>query len=481
MTSITPRTTQPETQPKAAKPARPKLRPLQKECVDKLEKFILALDTLAVYNGSDMGTGKTAETLDLIRRLQKKQFNGKEIRALIVCPKVVKLNWKNEIRMWWPKECGIWVIDSEKDFLEEMQHGFGLTAFNIITYNMLMMPRVLKILKKKRFDFLVLDEAHKVKGLRDKTKMKGTPTMKAAVLDHIWPRAMFKICLSGTPFKSSIMDCYTVFHRILPKEFPDYFTFAKKYCYEEDTPYGVKYYGIRNADKLKKIIRSRFFVRYTKKQMAPELPDKIWTKISLGPEYQVPMTEEEKLAWEQYEEAMDEFHSSLDHMPPRPPKAIATQRRELGLMKVNPSIELVKDFVDNGIPTILFCTHIEVLKKFEKAFKKFQPGIIYGATKDKDRNEAIERFQRGSTDLFIGQIHAAGIGCNLTRAECVVLGENEYDPATVAQGVDRAHRIGQKNSVSVYWLAVEGSVDEKITRNCIAKARNFGKVLNENS
>ncbi len=39
-----------------------------------------------------------------------------------------------------------------------------------------------------------------------------------------------------------------------------------------------------------------------------------------------------------------------------------------------------------------------------------------------------------------------------------------WNPAIEAQATDRAHRIGQQQSVTVYHLIAEGTIEEKIQR-----------------
>jgi SNF2 family DNA or RNA helicase len=94
-----------------------------------------------------------------------------------------------------------------------------------------------------------------------------------------------------------------------------------------------------------------------------------------------------------------------------------------------------------------------------------------------EREKAIELFQGGKTNLFIGQIAAAGIGITLTRASHCILAECDYSPATMSQAINRLHRIGQKNSVNVYFLLVEDSSEYDIMQILVDKIKAFDQVL----
>ena len=57
---------------------------------------------------------------------------------------------------------------------------------------------------------------------------------------------------------------------------------------------------------------------------------------------------------------------------------------------------------------------------------------------------------------------AGGTGLNLTKAEYVFLLDPWWNPAVEAQAVDRAHRIGQQNTVLSYKFISKNTVEEKI-------------------
>ena len=71
--------------------------------------------------------------------------------------------------------------------------------------------------------------------------------------------------------------------------------------------------------------------------------------------------------------------------------------------------------------------------------------------------------------LFIGGIRSAGLGLTLTAASTVVFVELDWTPAAMKQAEDRLHRIGQKSSVLVQHLVIDGSIDARMARIIVEK------------
>jgi hypothetical protein len=96
---------------------------------------------------------------------------------------------------------------------------------------------------------------------------------------------------------------------------------------------------------------------------------------------------------------------------------------------------------------------------------------VDGRTPQDKRQKAVDDFQNGKTNLFIGNIRAAGVGLTLTRSCHVVFAELDWVPGNLSQAEDRAHRIGQHKSVLVQHLVVDGSLDAEMAHRCIGKQK----------
>ncbi len=417
--------------------------PFQVEAVEKTVAFLRGKG--AAYNSSEMGCGKSAITIRAIEAM-----GLPEAKILVICPAIVCLVWEKEIRKW----------------SQELEP----SNYYVISYEKAAKEKYYADLKALSFDFLVLDESHYLKNLKAKRTQN--------ILKHIWPVAKYKICLSGTPMTQSVMDMWPVISKICPEDFGSYWDFAKQFTNMVRTPFGpgYKFEGVKNHEKLRSIIKSKFFFRYTKEQVLKDLPPKTYQCIPLGPEYRV---EADPEAQEHYLKLLKQS-IVLNLPPPQPPVPIATLFREQGLKKVPAVVEYCKNILDSDTPLVVFFQHTAVGQQLETELNKYAPVKIEGSTSQEQRKAAIEDFQSGKTNLFLGQIKAAGIGITLTRASTVAFAELSYSPADISQACDRTHRMGQLNNVTIYYFSVIDSLDERIQDVLMRKSSDFKKVLGEN-
>jgi SWI/SNF-related matrix-associated actin-dependent regulator of chromatin subfamily A member 5 len=98
---------------------------------------------------------------------------------------------------------------------------------------------------------------------------------------------------------------------------------------------------------------------------------------------------------------------------------------------------------------------------------------IDGSTDMNMRDSQIEDFMAEGSDryIFLLSTRAGGLGINLTAADTVVIYDSDFNPQMDLQAMDRAHRIGQKNSVNVYRLITENTVEEKIVERQMIKLK----------
>ena len=97
--------------------------------------------------------------------------------------------------------------------------------------------------------------------------------------------------------------------------------------------------------------------------------------------------------------------------------------------------------------------------------------------KTRDRATMVRRFKDGSVPVFLISLKAGGLGLNLTEADYCFLLDPWWNPATEAQAVDRAHRIGQTRNVMVYRLIAKDTIEEKVMALKARKAELFSSVI----
>jgi SWI/SNF-related matrix-associated actin-dependent regulator 1 of chromatin subfamily A len=296
-----------------------------------------------------------------------------------------------------------------------------------------------------------------------------------AILGPIWEKTKYRQALSGTPITDCVVDLYSLANKFLPSKFKNYYEFANTFAHQDVGPWATVYYGIKNAEVLKKIIRSTFFVRYTKEEAGLDLPPKVFQKVLLPDTYafKVPVTEEEVLKAE-----VEALTLSIETGTkiPAVPKTIAGHRKAAAIKK----LPAVIDFIENALeqePVVVFGWHLDVIKNIASHFSAYNPSVITGETPPKDRQESVRRFQDGETKLFIGNMVAAGVGTTLTAASCVIMAELSWSPPDVAQSIDRLNRIGAKYTTSIYYFEVQGSIENRIIDAVVNKVKVFEKLM----
>jgi SNF2 family DNA or RNA helicase len=414
-----------------------------------------ALERLKVLIADDMGLGKTLQAIAFLQA-------RKDLRpALIVCPASLKLNWEAEIKKFAEPcpENRVEVLSGEKPYRTD-------APIAIINYDVL---DSWKVLLKKKEKVVVLDESHYIKN-------RSARRTKAA--QSIAKDAEAIICLTGTPVLNRPMDLFTQLNLLAPNEFPDCFQYGLRYCNGHkkrifvrggEEKYVWDFSGASNTDELYERLRSTVMIRRLKKDVLKELPPKriavVPVEMSKPEEYRI--AEKDFMYWlkewtkrGRYDQnrlaasAKAETLTKIEYL-----KQCALR------LKIKSVLEWVSDFLESGEKLILFAHHKNVIDYLEKKF----PGsaVLRGGEDAKTKQLAVDRFQKDKEcRLFIGSIQAAGVGLTLTAASNVAFIEFPWRPADLDQAIDRAHRIGQTNSVTAWCLvaSVPGmkTVDERI-------------------
>ena len=135
--------------------------------------------------------------------------------------------------------------------------------------------------------------------------------------------------------------------------------------------------------------------------------------------------------------------------------------RSLSAMgKVAQAIDFAKNFLASGKPLIIFCGYHDIVDALCAAF----PHAVRVTGRDSliEKQAAVDAFQSGRTNLIICSIRAAGVGLTLTTSSNVAFVEFPWTYADCCQCEDRAHRIGQKDNVTCYYLIGRGTIDRAL-------------------
>ena len=122
----------------------------------------------------------------------------------------------------------------------------------------------------------------------------------------------------------------------------------------------------------------------------------------------------------------------------------------------------------------------EIIQRIIKEYGEDSYVHYYGLTSQEDRQNNIRKFQNDPNCRFIiGTPQTGGYGITLTQAHTVIYYSNSYDLEKRLQSEDRAHRIGQKKTVTYIDLICEDTVDEKIVKALRDKINIASEVMGE--
>ena len=123
---------------------------------------------------------------------------------------------------------------------------------------------------------------------------------------------------------------------------------------------------------------------------------------------------------------------------------------------------LLPDMLAEGRRILLFSQFTSMLTLIEAELKKRKLPWVKLTGQSQRRDAIIEQFTSGQVPLFLISLKAGGVGLNLPQADTVIHYDPWWNPAVEAQATDRAHRIGQTQSVWVIKLVAQGTLEERI-------------------
>lgn len=436
------------------------LRPYQKVGVAYLaskRRAILA---------DEMGTGKTLQSLCTVAATNAWP-------AVVVCPASLRINWQREAQQWFPdKKAAVIGLGGGKKRDQEI---LNAKDADIIILNYDIAKDVLPALQDAGIEpkALICDEAHYVKDLKSQRGM----AIQDMAHDLTQRRDSVVILATGTPVINRPADLIAPL-KIMGNlnEFGGWKGFVTRYCNAKQTRWGWDISGASNIRELEQKLRATCYIRRTKDQVLQELPDKQRTavEITLPP-----------AALKAYADVEREFASwyrgFTDDNSAETLRRITALRQAVGQGKIEPTISFVKDIVDTGEKAIVFAIHKEVQDAILNGLRAEQLRVasITGEMESEQRQAAVDRFQYGQADVIVCSQKAAGTGLTLTAASNVVFAEYDWTAASHDQAEDRAHRLGQKNAVNVWYIHAAGTIDDAMAQTVEYKRKIAHRVAGD--
>lgn len=431
----------------------------------QLKGIARGLELKRFMNCDEPGLGKTLQSIATINI-------ASAFPCLVICPSSLKINWMREWEKFTDKKAMI-LTDKVRDtwtfFFQT-----GMHQVFIVNYESLKKYFVQRIKKSEGwtlrdvefrnsinlFKSVIIDESH---------RCKSASTQQAKFCKGICTGKEWIIELTGTPVVNRPKDLIpqlAILNRM--KDFGGYKPFVNRYCS-----------GQREASNLKELnfnLWKYCMFRREKSLVLTDLPDKIrqvnTCEITNRKEY-VDAERDLIMYLQKYKDADDEKIEKALRGEVMVRINILRQISARG--KVRDVIEFVKDFRENGKKIILFCSLHEVVDQLKRYFPTAVS--VTGRDSQDDKQRAVDAFQNNpKTDIIICSIKAAGVGLTLTASSNVAFVEFPWTYADCCQCEDRAHRIGQKDSVTCYYFLGRRTIDEKVYR-IIQEKKNIANAV----
>lgn len=400
------------------------LRPFQQEGL----AFLLRHDRCLLAD--EMGLGKTVQALAYLAETAA-------FPALVIPPPHLTRNWMEESTRFLR-------IGGEPPRVHVIH---GLTPYDLPPADIYIMHYLLlrgwkDVLPTLGFRAVIFDEVQ---------ELRHTGTEKYSAASLLSESCERVIGLSGTPIYNVGGEIWNVINILDFHFLGDWESFTREWCY-----------GYGNAIVAKPALlgdylrREGLMLRRTKQEVLHELPpkrravqeldwnDKLYAQL-MAPVFP------DVIRWKTDGTLTASARAMLE-------ESISQHvRQATGIAKAPYVCQFVRALLSSGEKVLLFAHHHAVMDIYREELKAFHPCFITGRETISAKAEAVERFMSGWTDVLCISLRAAS-GLNLQRATCVVFGELDWSPAVHSQAEDRAHRIGQEDSLLCYYLvAPQGS------------------------
>lgn len=393
--------------------------------------------------GDDMGTGKTVQSIVAMRIL----FQRGDVRsALIVVPLALLRNWDRELEKWAPTLSGVTVVRGPKE-LRRVQWERPAHVW-IATYGVVRSD-IEEIREHHSFDLVVLDE---IQAIKNRTAQQARAAKRL-------PRAR-SWGLSGTPIENSVDDLCSIYGFLSPGLLP---------------AEGVDPFAARSAIE-------PHFLRRRKMDVLKDLPEKHafdeWLLLEGEQRRAYERAEHEGRVWlselgtEVTVQHVLKLLQRLKMLCNRDPKSGTSAK--LLLLE-----ERVEELVSQGAKALVFSQYLaEGVEPITERLSAFRPVVITGAVSAGNRDRAVQAFQNDpECKLLVATPKSGGVGLNLVAGNYVFHFDHWWNPATVRQAEDRAHRIGQTKDVFVYHFWTENTIEERIYGILERKKRLYADVI----
>jgi SNF2 family DNA or RNA helicase len=440
----------------------------------------------------EMGTGKTKVLIDNVAMLYDK---GKIDGVLIIAPKgVVKTWYEQELPTHLPDHIEnvsvLWQSNITKSQQEKLETLFEIeTALHILVMNV----EALSTDKGVKFAGKFINSHKTLMAIDESTTIKTPTARRTKNIIKLGNDVKYRRIMTGSPITKNPLDLYTQCYFLDPYllDHSSYYSFRNRYAIMKTMHVRGRsiqvVHKFQNLSELSDTVK-QFSYRVLKEDCL-DLPPKNFIKRHIQ------LTPDQKKVYEQMKKAaMAVLNGKVTTTMTVLTQLMRLHQITCGYVTADDgTIQEVESNRLNELMSVLEETEgkaiiwanyqmsvSDIIKRITKVYGEDSYVHYYGLTPQEDRQDFIRKFQNDPKCRFlIGTPQTGGYGITLTQANTVIYYSNGYDLEKRLQSEDRAHRIGQKKTVTYVDLICEDTVDEKIVKALRDKINIASEVMGE--
>lgn len=425
------------------------------------QRDIVKMSTLRdCLNYNSMGLGKTIETIACL-------VESGATNVLIVVPKIIRYQWVDQLKRWGNLDARVY------------ENGCKVTpGIWVVNYDKLRNEKTLLKFRAFQWQFLILDEAHKI---------KNSKSQQAKAVKQI-PAAR-RIALTGTPVLRYIDDLWSILHFLNPMySGSSYYAFVDYFCKIEHTEWGNKLVGLTDDERHIKVLQNMLAL------IGIHNPAQAVTQGKTHETVRLPMSKAQRELYRRERQLL------LDELPEEltiPNGAVLALRLMqttswpglyLGAKESGSKFEWILELCrNNPEESIVVFTVFEKTATALAVYLSEVNGIravtITGRNRAETNEAARIKFVYGKVKVLIGTIAAMSQGYDglQTVSHTMVFIDRDWSPEILKQAEDRLNRMGQTQLVNIYYLECTGSFDQHVSRVNLTKAEDIRRALLDES
>lgn len=297
-----------------------------------------------------------------------------------------------------------------------------------------------------RPDWIVFDEAHYY------INQKSQRSQGASVLANCSPYVR-NIALTGTPVLKHLVNLYGILSVINPGGWGSFIDWTRRYCNGNPGEYGWEVGDPSNVEELRKRLSEVMFAR-SWQEVSSDIPPITRERCVVA------LTEDQRSEYNRLATDIREVLRALGSTDLRGAERmqqVNALRRFVGRVKVGAAQELIRSC---GEPVVVWTWHRDVAEAIAKPFSSAV--VVTGEESRKKRDEKIDLFKSGTSDIFVSTMAAGGVGIDLTRARITIQAELSWTAADMSQAEARVFRSGQARPCVTYWLVADDTIESHI-------------------